>query len=65
MLGLPGKDAVDILNVKVSDPIPAGLPVRRPGYTLEYHNARGNWISLPMDGSVPLEELCHWLNEQA
>ena len=28
-----------------------------------YHIARGNWISLLMDGSVPLEELCHWLDE--
>ena len=60
-LGLPGNDVVDILNVKLSDPILADLPVQ--GYMRGYHIARGNWISLLMDGSVPLEELCRWLDE--
>ena len=62
-LGLPGNDVVDILNVKLSDPILADLLVQQPGYMRGYHIARGNWISLLMDGSVPLEELCRWLDE--
>ena len=62
-LGLPGNDVVDILNVKLTDPILADLLVQQPGYMRGYHIARGNWISLLMDGSVPLEELCHWLDE--
>ena len=62
-LGLPGKDAVEILNVKLSDPILAELLVRQPGYRRGYHIARGNWISILMDGSVPLEDLCRWVDE--
>ena len=62
-LGLPGNDVVDILNVKLSDPILADLLAQQPGYMRGYHIARGNWISLLMDGSVPLEELCRWLDE--
>ena len=62
-LGLPGNDVVDILNVKLSDPFLADLLAQQPGYMRGYHIARGNWISLLMDGSVPLEELCHWLDE--
>ena len=62
-LGLQGKDAVDILNVKLRDPFLADLLVQQPGYLRGYHIARGNWISILMDGTVPLEELCRWVDE--
>jgi Uncharacterized protein conserved in bacteria len=28
-----------------------------------YHISRGNWVSILLDGSVPLEEVCRWLVE--
>ena len=55
-LGLPGNDAVDILNVKLADPILTDLLVQQPGYMRGYHIARGNWISILMDGTVPLKD---------
>ena len=62
-LGLPGNDVVDILNVKLSDPILADLLAQQPGYMRGYHIARGNWISILMDGTVPRKDLCRWVDE--
>ena len=60
---MPGNDVVDILNVKLSDPFLADLLVQQPGYMRGYHIARGNWISILMDGTVPRKDLCRWVDE--
>ncbi len=62
-LGLQGNGAVDILNVKLSDSLLSDLLVQQPGYMRGYHIARGNWISILMDGAVPLKDLCRWVDE--
>ena len=62
-LGLPGEDITDILNVKLEDPLLADLLVQQPGYLRGYHLRRGNWISIRLDGSVPREDVCRWLDE--
>ncbi len=62
-LGLDGEDMVDILNVKLSDPLLVDMLVQQPGYMRGYHIRRGNWVSILLDGSVSFEEICGWLNE--
>ena len=62
-LGLDGAERVDILNVKLSDPLLVDLLLRQPGYLRGYHISRGNWISILLDGSVPFADLCQWLDE--
>lgn len=62
-LGLDGEDMVDILNVKLSDPLLVDMLIQQPGYMRGYHISRGNWVSILLDGSVPFEEICTWLNE--
>ena len=62
-LGLPGDQPVDILNVKMGDPLLADLLLRQDGFFRGYHISRGNWVSILLDGSVPLEEICRWLDE--
>ena len=57
-LGLEGSEHVDIMNVKLVDMI-----VRKPGYFYGYHITRSNWISILLDGTVPLEEICRWIDE--
>lgn len=56
-LGLDGDDRVDILNVKLDDPIMADELIRQPGYMKGYHISRGNWISILLDGTVSLDEI--------
>ena len=62
-LGLDGEEKVDILNVKLSDPLLVDMLVRQAGYLRGYHISRGNWVSILLDGSVPFDDICNWLNE--
>ena len=62
-LGLDSNDIVDILNVKLPDPLLADLLIQQPGYFPGYHIRRGNWVSILLDGSVPFEDICRWLEE--
>ena len=59
--GLSGE--TEVLNVKVSDPFLADVLVKKPGYFKSYRIRRGNWISILLDGTVPFDELCGWLDE--
>jgi predicted DNA-binding protein (MmcQ/YjbR family) len=51
-LGLDGEEIVDILNVKLADPLLVDLLIRQPGYFRGYHISRGNWISILLDDTV-------------
>ena len=62
-LGLDSDEVVDILNVKLSDPLLVDMLIRQPGYLRGYHISRGNWVSILLDGSVPFDDICNWLNE--
>ena len=62
-LGLDGEETVDVLNVKLGDPLLADLLIRQEGYFRAYHIGRGNWITILLDGSVPAEDVCQWLDE--
>ena len=62
-LGLKGTDRVDILNVKLGDPLFVDMLVRQPGYFYGYHISRSSWISILLDGTVPFEEICQWIDE--
>ena len=58
VLGLPGNDTTDILNVKVDDPILLDLLLRQSGYFPGWHMNRRNWISILLDGTVAYEKIC-------
>ncbi|MBR6953578.1 MAG: MmcQ/YjbR family DNA-binding protein [Clostridia bacterium] len=57
-LGLSGEGAADVLNVKLGDPLLRDLLIRREGILPGYHISRGSWISILLDGTVPLAEVC-------
>ena len=62
-LGLEGDEVVDILNVKLADPLLADLLSQQPGYFRGYHISRGNWISILLDGTVAMKEIQSLLDE--
>ena len=62
-LGLQGETVTDILNVKMSSPLLADLLVQQEGYLRGWHISGGSWISVMLDGTVPLEDICHWIDE--
>ena len=61
-LGLNGDELVDVLNVKLDSPLLVDLLTREEGYFPGYHISRGNWVSILLDGSVPLDEVCAWID---
>lgn len=56
-LGLEGEDTVDILNVKMTDPLFADTLIQEDGFFRGYHISRGNWVSVLLDGTVPLNRI--------
>ena len=61
-LGLSGDEIVDILNVKLDSPLLVDLLAREDGYFPGYHISRGNWVSILLDGTVALDEICSWID---
>lgn len=55
-LGLGGAEKTDILNVKC-DPILIGSLRMQKGYLPAYHMNHEGWISVLLDGTVPMEEI--------
>ena len=53
---------VDILNVKLDDILLRDLLVQQDGYYIGYHISRGNWISIVLDGTVPLDAITHLID---
>ena len=61
-LGLSGNDVVDVLNLKLADFLTRDFLIQRDGFFPGYHISRGNWITVLLDGTVELEEICHLID---
>lgn len=55
-LGLAGEGKVDVLNLKC-DPLMTYSVVDRRGCFPAYHMNKEHWISVLLDGTVPMEQL--------
>ena len=62
-LGWKGAERIEIVNVKLGDPMLADMLVRQPGYFYGYHMRRGSWVSILLDSTVSWEEVCWWVDE--
>lgn len=61
-LGLEGEDDIDILNVKCN-PEMIDLLRMSDGYLPAYHMNKSNWITILLDGTVPLENIKQLIHE--
>lgn len=61
-LGLSGDERVDVLNVKADDLLHHDMLMQQEGYLPGYHMNRKNWISILLDGTVPIEEICDMID---
>ena len=57
-LGLSRDGIVDVLNVKLGDLLLRDLLLQQEGILPGYHISRSNWISILLDGTVPLNQIC-------
>lgn len=61
-LGMDGTECVDILTVKI-DPVMAGVFLQTDGIVPGYHMNKGHWITILLDGAVPINTIELLLNE--
>ena len=61
--GLSGDGDTEIISLKIRDHLLADLLLLQPGYLRGYPSARWNWVSIVLDGTVPFEDICQWLDE--
>lgn len=62
-LGLPGAGDAEILSVKIGNRRMAEAVAARPGVLRGYPSSTWNWLSAPLDGIIPLDDLRVWLDE--
>lgn len=55
-LGLPGKDLLDVVNLKCG-PLLTGTLRGEPGFFPAYHMNKEGWITAALDGSVPEDKI--------
>ncbi|MBQ6520800.1 MAG: MmcQ/YjbR family DNA-binding protein [Anaerolineaceae bacterium] len=61
-LELHGNEVVDILNVKTESSQLADILRQRKGCFASFHTAGPKWVSIILDGTVPFEEICGWID---
>ena len=61
-LGLDSDEVIDIIDLRID---PEVLPTLIDGekYFAGYHMNKKNWITICLDGSVPIEEICDLLDK--
>ena len=60
-LGLDGEETKDILVVKC-DPILIGSLLQNHGYLPAYHMNKSTWLTILLDGSVPMPDIEKWID---
>ncbi len=61
-LGLEGDERIDIIDVKVDDSMLKDILLQQVGFFPGYHMNKAKWISIALDGSVSLEEICRQID---
>lgn len=56
-VGLAGEERIDILNIKVSDPLFADALVSQKGFCRGYHLNKANWVTVFLDGTVSMKTI--------
>ena len=57
VLGLDGDEIIDIINVKC-DTLEIDFLSQQQGFFKGYHMNKNHWLTILLDGSVPLETVC-------
>lgn len=61
--GLDGSGTTEIFCFKLKDPLHADILMDQPGYLRGYPSSKWNWVSALLDGTIPFDDICHWLDE--
>nr|WP_027871711.1 MmcQ/YjbR family DNA-binding protein [[Eubacterium] cellulosolvens] len=62
-LELSEEGDLDLLNVKVGDAYLLDTLAGQEGFFRGYHMSKGHWLSIALDGTVPLSTICRLIDE--
>jgi predicted DNA-binding protein (MmcQ/YjbR family) len=62
-IGLTGEERIDILDIKVSDPLFADALVSQKGFCRGYHLNKANWVTVFLDGTVSMKTICSLIDD--
>lgn len=63
VLGLDGDGNTEIVSLKIRDRLLSDSLIQQPGYLRGYPSINWNWTSVLLDGTVPFDDICLWLDE--
>lgn len=61
-LGIDSDDKIDVLNVKLN-PNEIALLIDRVSYFPAYHMNKKHWCTIPLDGSLDIDEICYRIGQ--
>lgn len=61
--GLPGFGNVEVVSFKIRDRMLSDFMAQQPGYLRGFPASNWNWTTAVLDGTVPYEDICHWIDE--
>lgn len=61
--GLPGSGEVEVVSFKIRDKLLSDFVVQQPGYLFGFPARNWNWTSAVLDGTIPAEDICRWVDE--
>lgn len=61
--GLPGSGKAEVVSFKIRDKVLADFVAQQPGYLRGFPARNWNWTSAVLDGTIPLADLCRWVDE--
>ena len=59
---LPGAGDTEIVSFRIKDSVLTDLLAQQPGYLRGYPSSKWNWLSAVLDGTVPLNDICRWID---
>lgn len=57
-IGLTREGMIDVINLKIDDPILHDELIHEDGISVGYHMNKQHWITVLLDGTVPYENIC-------
>lgn len=54
---------VDVLNIKIPDFLLKEMLLQKKGVYKSYHMSHTNWVSIVLDGTVPIKEILSYIDE--
>lgn len=61
--GLPGSGEAEVISFKIRDRMLADFVAQQPGYLRGFPASNWNWTTAVLDGTIPFEDICRWLDE--